>query len=147
MEGLEGLEHAIGHREVPEKIKGKGYKACKECGIKLPASSKKCDCGYIFFINKQPPRPKSYVEVEDWTTLEKGQDIYLLNTDRWESPEGEIVPMGENGEFQVVRVQTDGLLLYNNGYHFQSMVNAGYNAKTGITRGVTKIFTKKKKVR
>lgn len=136
------IEKAIGHRECPDKDRGRGYKDCPCCGMRLPAICKSCECGHIFYLVKMPKKSKKYQEV-DWTTLQAGDEIFVENYDCWINPDGAMIPMGESGEYQVVRLQQNGIVVYNKtGYGFQDMVNVGYNAKTGITRGAAKIFKK-----
>jgi len=135
------MDYAIGHKECPDIDRRRGYKDCP-CGMRLPNSVKSCDCGHVFYVVRPPKKSKKYVLV-DWTTLQVGDNIYIENSDVWTSPEGVMIPMGESGEYQVIRVQKNGLVIYNKtGYGFQDMVNVGYNEKTGITRGAAKVYKK-----
>lgn len=139
-----GIEYAVGHKDCPEVERGRGYKDCP-CGMRLPSLIKKCECGHIFYTVRLPKKSKLYKEVR-WQDLSAGDSIYIENTDTWVNPEGEMIPMGESGEYLVIRLQSDGIVVYNKtGYGFQNMVNVGYNAQTGITRGATKVFRKDKK--
>lgn len=138
------MDKAIGHRECPDIERGRGYKDCP-CGMRLPSLTKKCECGHIFYVVRLPKKSKLYREVP-WQDLLPGDMIYIENTDTWVNPDGEMIPMGESGEYQVIRLQKDGIVVYNKtGYGFQDMVNVGYNARTGITRGAAKIFRKDKR--
>ena len=110
--------------------------------MRLPAKTKACECGHVFYIVNIPKKSKKYKEV-DWTTVKPGDLIFIENYDCWVNPNGVTVPMGESGEYQVIRLQQNGIVIYNKtGYSFRDMVNVGYNAKTGITRGAAKIYKK-----
>lgn len=135
------MDIAIGHKECPDVNRTRGYKDCP-CGMRVPASTKQCECGHVFYIVRPPKRSKKFREI-NWKDVKAGDLIYIENFDFWQAPDGAIVPMGESGEYQIIRVQQDGFVIYNKtGYGFQDMVNVGYNAKTGITRGATKVYRK-----
>lgn len=127
-----------------EPQKKRGQKECPTCGVYLASASRECECGHSFYIVKQSKKSKKYKET-DWQTVQSGDIIYVESSDVWISPEGVILPMGESGEYIVKKVTQVGLVLYSSrwGYSFQTMINSGYNEKTGITRGQTKIYVKK----
>lgn len=124
--------------------KKRGQKECPNCGTIVGGATKQCECKHVFYVVKQQKKSKRYKEI-DWKGLQPGDIIYVENNDVWVSPLGESLPMGNSGEFLVKKVTPIGLVLYNSrgGYSFQTMIEEGYSKKTGITRGVTKIYAKK----
>ena len=135
------IEYAVGHFEVEQPKKRARLKPCKGCGLLCPGPLKRCkDCGYNFYNTKRVPTPKKHYEVE-WKETQKGDAVYLISSDYWESPQHEKVLMSDSGEYLIMKVTSQGLLVYNKcGFAFFDMVNEGYNPKTGITRGKTKVF-------
>ena len=145
------LEAALGDEallqifyNLPSKRK-RGSKECPICGLYVAASLKKCKCGHQFFLLQTPKLPKKYKkwQVTDWKNLNAGDIIYLINQDYWVNSEEDLFLIGKNGEFLVKRITDEGLLLFgNSGFIFQTMTNLGYQEKTGITRGQSKIYRK-----
>ena len=132
------MEYAIGHIEIkPKKVV---FKLCKECGAKIPARKKQCECGFVFYEKTVKSAPKNHHEIT-LSEVRVGEEIYILSDDRWVSPASENTSMSESGKFQVIKITEQGILCHNKyGYTFFDTVNEGYNPKTGITRGKTRIF-------
>lgn len=115
----------------------KATKVCPECGSDhIHVVKKECDCGYVFY-KKRARRMKG--KQVDWKELKKGDKIYIICDDYWESSTGEIIPMGNTGKYVIFKVVSDGLVLYNkNGFVFQSMIAEGVSPN-GIVRSIPKI--------
>lgn len=135
------IEYAIGHFEAEVKAKKTRFKSCKKCGELCHVSKRKCEtCGFYFYELKGVIAPKKHYEI-NWEDARSRETVYVLSCDFWRSPDGENVGMSDSGEYLIIKVTSQGILAYNkHGYIFFDMINEGYNPKTGITRGKTRIF-------
>lgn len=144
VEGLSGLEHAVGHRITKEKKRR--FKECPKCYALTALKQRVCpECSFTFPIGKRPKNSiKTYsTEVEDWRELEVGQTVYIL-TDEFFHKEGEgTVSLSYSREFDIKKIEENGLVVYSPkmGWAFIDMVRNGLSEKTLLTRTIPKIFT------
>lgn len=134
------MEYAIGYKQ-PEVKKAARQKPCKRCGELNFVSKKNCGgCNFSFYEKKEPRPPKKHRE----TSIEEvkvGDTIFILTNDFWKSPEGENIGMSDSGSYLIIKITSQGILGHDkHGFTFFDMVNEGYNPKTGITRGKTRLF-------
>lgn len=136
----------------------RGQKRCKKCGEINAARSQVCKGCNERFISKNTPLKN---EVKDWTTLEKGDQLkvvqgtgpyFICSRDNDEGNQGDKIYMGARGVYKVISLREDGIIAYgiskkNGGYDFIYMGGKSYCHATGITKAPHRIIKMKPKRR
>ena len=138
------MEKALGHKDIKErKIK---RKECPRCGALSGLRLSKCvECYYLFTSSKKIPQKfaRKYKKlVENWETLEKGDEVYIQTNDMWDSEDSSPVDMGYCGEATILNIVRDGLKVYTPiGFMFIDTITDG-RSKNNIVRNIPKIWKK-----
>ena len=96
----------------------RGQKLCKNC--EQPNASRQRECKWCgtAFVSKNTPLKG---EIKDWKSLSKGAlcrvvngsgPYYLLTADSEEGREGEKMPMGHRGSYQIDKVVEEGIISF-----------------------------------
>ena len=101
-------------------------KVCPSCKRVCDEISATCvGCNFTFF-NREPKEPKKKrqsrkfhtppqnLEISDWTTLKPNDRIRVLKGGPYKigGKSGRKIPMGLKGEFKIVSVEKDGLMVF-----------------------------------
>lgn len=123
----------------------RGQKICKKCDCINAARSRLCkECGNPF-ISKNTPIKN---EVKDWRSLEKGDCLkviqgtgpyYVCKRETEEGNAGDKIYMGSKGKYEVISVDSKGLICKgigkkNCGVEFVYMGEKKLSEYTGITK-------------
>lgn len=121
-----------------------GFKQCPECTLYVPAVSKWCRlCKHQFFTHrkKRTKRRARGELIENWKELKPGDIIKVANDDHFLFGDVQVA-CNNTGTYKVMRVQNDGLVLFNkHGFAFQCMVWRKPSI-AGIVRTPTTIWRK-----
>jgi len=117
----------------------KGKKVCPECDTFNGPRAFNCKkCGHAFKLRK-PRKRKRKELIEDYTSLEKGDTIYVVGGSGtyYTSDNGEKQYLTDRGEYKVYSLKQDGILAYSNtgGYNYLYM---GKTMKSKLLDNITK---------
>lgn len=117
----------------------RGRKICTECNTANGVRSFNCkNCGHAFKMKKARKIKRKQL-VNDYTSLEKGDTIYVVGGSGtyYTGEDGEKQYMTDRGEYQVHDIKDEGILAYSTtgGYNYLYM---GEIRKSDVLRNITK---------
>ena len=96
-----------------------GQKSCSECGTINGVRAFECkECNYEFKMKKARKRPH-YVPVEDFKTLEHGDEVKVIGGSGpyFENAEGERTYLTDRGTYRVIKTDATGIQVYGGTGH------------------------------